>query len=196
MNPEIMATAIWTDNSHLIYEVAQLGYISVDGPVLDATYGEGTFWKRFTPPHMVKNDLYKRAHMHADFRKLPVSDGYFDTVVFDPPYKLSGTPALGQFDQRYGIDKPVPWQERMNIIIDGAVECLRVTKPGGTLLVKCQDQVCSGRVIWQTDILTKVLAPAQKIDRFDFIYSPRAQRSQEHARRNTSQLLVFRKKVA
>ena len=196
---DILATRAWPDNGALMYEaVAPLGYIQ--GRVLDATYGEGTFWKRFPNElwWLTTNDLYKEADLRADFCRLPFRDEEFDAVVFDPPYKLSGTPALGQFDLRYGVGVAMPWQERMRLIRRGALECLRVTKAGGHTLVKCQDQVCSGKVVWQTDEVTHVMRThgADKLDRFDLAHPPRPQpagRKQVHARRNTSQLLVFRR---
>ncbi len=39
---------------------------------------------------------YKGCTAHDDFRDLKFwQDGAFETVVFDPPYKLNGTPAMG-----------------------------------------------------------------------------------------------------
>ena len=194
----------WASNAHLIADVAKLGYIN--NHCLDATYGEGKFWTLFEPKRLVANDKYKGNQYNSlrwiwnfDFTDLP--PGWyerFDTVVFDPPYKLNGTPDLGQMDFLYGVDRPLKWQGRMQLIINGAFECARVTAKGGTILVKCQDQVCSGAVRWQTDEITKVLEPvAKKVDRFDYIRTPQPQpkgRRQVHASANTSQLLVFRKR--
>jgi hypothetical protein len=190
---DILATNKWKTNAHLIADVARLGYLN--GDVLDMTYGKGTFWKQCRPEHLVTNDYYAdplSVDLHYDFRYM---DGLprngFDTVVFDPPYKLSGTPALGQFDVRYGIDKPMTVGERLAVIRDGADEAARLTRK--YVIIKCQDQVVSGKVYWQTDMLTDLMAGwgYKKLERFDFIYTPRKQRSQIHARRNTSQLLVF-----
>lgn len=190
----VFAYESWKNNGHLMAKVAELGYL--DGAVFDATYGEGVFWKRWKPETLVTNDQFSSADICADFRKLPFADNTFDSVVFDPPYKLSGTPMLGQFDTRYGTDVAMPWQERMRLILSGAAECFRVTK--GFLLVKCQDQVCSGEVRWQTDEVWAVirLAGGVKVDRFDFLKKGQPQpkdRRQVHARRNASQLLVFKK---
>jgi hypothetical protein len=187
---DVLATDRWPTNAHLIADVAKLGYL--DGHVLDATYGEGNFWTEWQPERLTTMDMYKPADVRADFRCLPFGDRAIDAVVFDPPYKLSGKPALGQFDYRYGIDRPMKFRERMALILDGAVECARVA--GERLLVKCQDQVVSGNVVWQTDDVTMLLDAYgfRKIDRFNFIYTPRPQEGRQvHARNNTSQLLVF-----
>ena len=181
----------WRTNAHMIADVASLGYIT--GLVLDPTYGEaGGFWKVWKPATLVAHDLKLDG---VDFTDLPYSNAKFDTVVFDPPYKLSGTPASGGFDTRFGVDKYEAWQDRMALMVAGLTECFRVLKPGGHLLAKCQDQVCSGAKRWQTDDLTNCADRLghRKIDRFDYLKTPRPQRSQRHSHSNYSTLLVFRK---
>lgn len=191
---EVFAAHDWPTNGALIADVARLGYIS--GRVMDATYGRGNFWTEFRPFALVGHDL--NTLDDVDFRNLPEPDGYYDTVIYDPPYKLSGTPALGDFDNAYGIDVGQRWQDRMQMILDGLVECARVLRTGGHLLVKCQDQVCSGAVRWQTDECSRVAVEIGlvKADRFEFLRKGRPQppgTSQAHARRNYSTLLVFKK---
>lgn len=65
------------------------------------------------------------------------------------------------------------------------------------LIVKCQDQVVSGKVVWQTDIVTYAAGQVgmKKVDRLDFLTDPRPQphTRQILARRNYSTLLVFQK---
>ena len=67
-------------------------------------------------------------------------------------YRLcGGTADRGDFDDRYGLAGGyVTWQDRHAGIKRGISESLRVLRVGGILLVKCQDQVCSGAVRWQT----------------------------------------------
>lgn len=194
---EILATdpSIKT-NAELMLNVANCGYLN--GLVLDASYGEeGGFWKKFRPETMVTLDLKPVADVRGDFTCLPFAANKFDTVVLDGPYKLSGTPKLTEFDRVYGIETPTKWQERMALLERGILDCMRVTR--GYLLVKCQDQVCSGQVRWQTRVLADYAESlgAQLVDRFDLIGHRIPQpegRSQVHARRNSSALLVFQKK--
>ena len=85
------------------------------------------------------------------------------------------------------------------LIADGIDECVRVLEPNGVLLVKCQDQVCSGRVRWQTREFVGVAerAGCDLVDMFQ-LGGHRPQppgRRQMHARRNYSTLLVLRKAV-
>lgn len=197
--PPVMAINQWRSNAELIEDCARLGYLRREWVTLDPTFGHGTFWKNWCPETLVACDLdpAKSPIGHAvDFTALSYwPDGFFDAVVFDPPYKLNGTPD-DTVDKRYGVHTPTRWQDRMELIEDGIDECSRVLGEGYFLL-KCQDQVCSGKVRWQT----RVFADRARVnglglvDRFDFV-SYRAQpagRRQVHARRNASTLLVFRR---
>jgi hypothetical protein len=184
----------WRSNADMIADIAKLGYL--DGHVLDVTWGRGRFWTVWQPTKLTAHDRFTLDGV--DFRVPPYEDDRFDVVVLDPPYKLSGTPSLGDFDNRYGVDVPERWQDRMEHIGVGVVECARVTRVGGYLLIKVQDQVCSGEVRWQTDIVTEIAARAncKKVERFDLPHRGRPQprgRTQKHAHGRSSTLLVFRK---
>ena len=78
----------WKNNADMIARgVRPLGYL--DGTVLDATYGLGNFWTDWRPEHLTAVDLHPdKGAVTADFRHLPFPDGGFDSVVFDPGYKL------------------------------------------------------------------------------------------------------------
>lgn len=185
MTEIVLAEKEWTDNGTLIADVAALGYIT--GRVLDLTYGGGKFWARFRPDDLTVSE--------DDFRLTPWPSGEFDTVVFDPPYKLNGTPSLGDFDNRFGIAERTSRRDRMALICAGAIETFRLSKTWA--LVKCMDQVNGGKVRWQTDIVTQ-LAWAMEFEKVDSFHvrggMPQpAGRSQEHASRRFSTLLIFRR---
>lgn len=189
---EVMAAHQWRTNAALIVDVARLGYL--DGTVLDVTYGEhGGFWKDWRPELLTTSDLHHPADRRWDYRSLPCADGEFDSVVFDPPYRMGGTPDRSD-DRRFGNEKYVGREARLEDIRAGAVECYRVARR--FLLVKCMDAVEGGRVRWQTDIVTRAVESAGgvKVDRFEFLKPSRPQpagRQQRSARRNYSTLLVF-----
>lgn len=188
----ILSTDTWPSNAHLIAAVAALGYIP--SPVLDATYGLGNFWTEWKPDVLRTNDLYTPAEYDYDFTVLPFVRREFATVVFDPPYKLNGTPSKP--DEPYGAHRVEKWQDRMRLIADGTAECARVADQ--FLLVKCMDQVSSGAVRWQTDVVTYAAGRAGmgKVDQFNLLSTPRPQpkgRRQVHAARNYSTLLVFQR---
>jgi hypothetical protein len=187
----VLALDTWKTNGHLIADVARLGYL--EGHVLDPTFGKGTFWKIWQPARLTSHDLKLDG---VDFADLPYGDEAFDAVVLDPPYKLNGTPDVA-LDERYGVETPTSWQDRMALIEEGVAECSRVAR--SFLLVKCQDQVCSGAMRWQTDLVTEKAQRCDfvKVDRFDMGGHHRPQpmdgREQKHAHGRPSTLLVFRK---
>jgi hypothetical protein len=212
----VSAVHPWRTNAELMADVHRLGYINDWDVVLDLTYGVGRFWADYCPPNLMTNDKYAEgALFHDDFRATGFDVEQFDVVVLDPPYKLNGTPHETEFEH-YGITTPMKPIERMDMIHQGIKEASRLLKPGGIFLLKCQDQVCSGRVWWQTDEFTEqaLTMGLRKVDRFDMTGHAREQpmgpsrreierakaegreprcRRQVHAHGRPSTLLVFKK---
>lgn len=191
----VLAVHNWKTNAELIFDVASL-YLDRNMEAADLTYGRGNWWTKWKPASLVKHDKYTVDGV--DFRDLPEEDETYDLVALDPPYKLNGTPELGDFDDRYGTDRVMTWQEKHRRIRHGIVEGARVLRKGGILLLKCQDQVCSGAIRWQTDEFTVCAEKVglKKIDRFDMTGGGRKQppgRRQVHAHGRPSTLLVFQK---
>src|SRR5688572_16542597 len=104
----IYAISPYKSNAELIEAAAKLGYLKREWVTLDPTYGNGTFWKLWRPEALYCHDL---AWTGMDFTNLTYQDSHFDAVVFDPPYKLNGTPTPG-VDTRYGVQVPTRWQDR------------------------------------------------------------------------------------
>ncbi len=204
----VLAAKIWQTNADLIADVARLGYLHRYDIILDPTFGRGTWWKRWTPAppgRLVAHDLNPRLSPtgeSCDFRNLPYDRDTFDAVVLDGPYKLNGTSTVS-VDERYGVECYASWQDRHTLIRDGMTECSRVLRGGGVLLVKCQDQVCSGRIRWQSDEFSAHGATLGlvKVDQFYFLGGGRPQPArsrmdgkvsgQQHAYGRPSCLLVF-----
>lgn len=193
---EVLAIGGWKTNADMIAEVAQLGYLA--DPVLDLTVGEKAgFWKVYRPDHLTTNDVDPSvpADHHLDAtERTPFDDHAFGTVVWDPPYKLAGTPRSGEMDCRYGTGEYRPRHSVLGLLLNGMTEAARLTDH--YLLVKTMDQVNGGKVRWMTDDATCHAEQALgmvKVDSFLF-RGGRPQpsgRSQQHARRNYSTLLVF-----
>ena len=142
-----------TTNAEMVKDLAQLGYLRAYWITLDVTYGLGRFWNLWRPQKLTKSDLYVEGPgvQPWDYTALPLDDRLFDVVVFDPPYKLNGTSTgdgCSSSDADYGVTEYMPWQQRHANICAGIAEGARVARR--TLVVKCQDQVCSGRKRWQT----------------------------------------------
>lgn len=182
-------------NAQLMVDCRTLGYLTDDQDILDPTYGQGGFWKSWTPLGLIASDLDPSCGVAvADFTNLPHASSSFDVVVFDPPYKLNGTSAHPS-DDRYGVGGEYrSVEEKLDLIKAGCVEAARVARD--RVLVKCQDQVNAGKVVWQSHIVTNCmtfLGAWRLADRLE-VHSYRPQppgRSQQHARGTTSSLLVF-----
>lgn len=202
---DVMAITPWISNGHMIAEgVVPLGYLRPEWLTLEPTYGKGRFWTMWRPTHLIGTDLDATCSPEGypvDFTDMKVwNDATFDAVVFDPPYKLNGTSTgkgSSALDEGYGVGgQYVPWRSRHALIRAGIDECVRVLKPAQFLMVKCQDQVSSGSVRWQTREFSDH-AEARGCKLVDSLHLPghreQPDRGQQHARRNYSTLLVLRK---
>jgi hypothetical protein len=199
---DVMAIGSWHNNAEMIADMPKLGYLHQDWVTLDPTYGQGRFWTNFRPTYLVASDIDTStlAFERWDFTDLPVDNDTYEAVVFDPPYKLNGTSTgkgSSALDAGYGVGgEYVTWRGRHELIRAGISECVRVLKPAQFLLVKCQDQVSSGAVRWQTREFSDH-AESIGCRLVDMLHLPghrqQPDRGQQHARRNYSTLLVFKK---
>jgi hypothetical protein len=185
-------------NADLVVDLAELGYVV--GDVLDVTYGLGRWWLKFRPDGLVGCDIVEEKSpigFSVDFRCLPFGDGSFDSVVFDPPYKLNGVSQDFANDDSYGVSGGyVSPADRHALIFDGIRECCRVSRR--FVIVKCQDQVSSGRVFWQSRIFSDFAEGSCGFRLVDCLfvrgYRPQpAGRSQKHSRRDYSTALVLKR---
>jgi hypothetical protein len=185
-----------TVNGQRVADLARLGYLPE--PVLDPTYGYGSMWTHHRPERLVYGDLDpdKTGPWGVfDFTALPFADRAFASVLYDPPYKLAGSPSENDpdHDVRYGVDVRRSHPEQWALIYDGLAECARVADE--YLIVKCQDQVSTFRVRFQTrDITDKAAEFGWELkDRLHLLsYRPQpGGRTQVNARNNFSTFLVF-----
>lgn len=193
-------TCVQGTNADLIATVARL-YLHKGDRVADITYGEGAFWQKLSlPEHLFyRSDKITCPGSPHDFRRLPYGDGRFDVVVFDPPYAHHGDTMRFEPLYRNSITTAtLRHREIMDLYRLGMTEAKRVLKPGGTLWVKCADEVESCR---QRRSHVEVFQVAQDLGLEDedlFILmldgAPVTnKRKQRHARKNCSFLWVFRK---
>lgn len=204
MTDHILAAQSFKNNAELIEAAARMGYLQKHWKILDATYGQGAFWRRWQPGGLVTNDLNPsiNADHHADFRKLEFSDDHFDAAVFDPPYVSQGgrtTTTVPSFTGAYGLDdapQTPAWVQ--DLIYDGLKELKRVVKPGGFILVKCKNYISSGTyfpgaLFTATDGLDLGLTiETQFIYVTSGVVGMKPAEEQKHPANNYSVLIVFR----
>ncbi|RLG20530.1 site-specific DNA-methyltransferase [Candidatus Micrarchaeota archaeon] len=181
--------------------------------VADVTYGKGVFWRN------VPKDAYRLfpsdIKTGVDCRALPYQDETIDCVVLDPPYMegfyrrqkshLAGSGTHSSFRDYYSNgeetnDGPKYHMAVLDLYIQAGREAWRVLKPGGVLIVKCQDEVSAN-----TQRLThvEIINEYQRMGFYakDLFVMVRPNRpavsrikKQVHARKNHSYFLVFVKK--
>lgn len=192
----VLAATKWASNAELIEDVASLDYLRVEWRTLDATYGLGTWWKKFRPFDLV---MHNRDEDGSDFRDLPYGDAEFDAIAFDPPYVCMGGRTTSTIDlgERYGLlDAPRSPADLQVLINQGLTEMRRLIKPKGIVLSKSQSYITSGK-LWSGTYWTERKARIlgfEVVDRFEHLSLPGPQpahRRQVHARRNHSTLLVL-----
>jgi len=188
------------DNADLIAAVARL-YLPTGCRVADITYGRGVFWQRvnLADYRFYKSDKITCPSSPHDFRRLPYKAGFFDVVVFDPPYAHAGDSM--RVEPCYQIASTAGGLSHRDIMEGyerGMTEATRILKPGGTCWVKCADEIEAAH---QRRSHMKVFQIAQGLDLVDedlFVLMQETPpvtngRRQRHARKNCSFLWVFRK---
>ena len=118
--------------------------MKTDKLILDACCGSRMFWFDKNNPDVLFADIRTENHIlcdgraleispdvEIDFRKMPFEDNTFNLVVFDPPHLNSIGKSSWMFKKYGGLEKS--WQEDIKA---GINECMRVLRPGGTLIFK------------------------------------------------------------
>lgn len=115
--------------------------------ILDACCGSRLFWfdkdneyttymdKRRETFEIHGKKINVQPDVVADFRDMPFPDNTYDLIVFDPPHlKWAGPNSI--MKAQYGqLDKDT-WPSD---ILQGMTECMRVLKPNGVLIFKCNE---------------------------------------------------------
>lgn len=164
----------------------------------DATYSKGVFYKNLPQP-TYKFDLTPQVEgvQQADARDLPLPDSSIGSLMFDPPFKASNSKVKGLIEQRFTAFRSV--EDLWAFYKDAMTEFWRVLRPGGSLVVKCQDVVSSGKNVWSHREIERYAQEIgyEQLDLFilrakSVMWSPNMVR-QRHARKAHSFLFVFRK---
>lgn len=186
-------TARLGQNADLFPDVLRL-YAPANCVLLDCTFGTGAFWRKVVRPDIsrVTLDLLERADVRGDFRALPFRDSTYDVVIFDPPYAMGGYNTRMKSYQLNHQRRLV--KDIQQLYRSGMSELHRVLKPQGTAIIKCQDQMASGKQRWvHNDVMTA--SGFRPIDLFVLVTKnpPLRHRTQQSARKNHSFFCILKK---
>ena len=144
------------ENGDLFPQILRL-HVAEGAKIADVTHGKGVFWRKV---NLSKYQLFASdIKTGVDCRKLPYSNGEMDCVVLDPPYmeglyrtddSLAGRGTHETFQENYTHgtrpdEISAKWHDAvLEMYVQAAIEAKRVLRPGGCLIVKCQDEVSAG----------------------------------------------------
>jgi len=164
----------------------------------DPCYNIGGFYKNgiVTGPR-IKSDINPLVPgvLKLDVRDLPFESSSVKSVIFDPPFLVSGD-SKGKMAQRYGAFESL---EELKRFYKQSLYCLqRVLKHGGLLIFKCQDFINARQ---QNLILPFIYSTARELnfavrDLFILLSSNRINapsiKKQQHARKYHCYFLVLK----
>jgi len=184
-------------NADLFPEVLKL-YAKPDDLIVDLTYGKGVFWRQVDTSlyRLVTNDLLATADFNYDCRHTAFTSDSCDMVVLDPPYMRTNNskPQMGENYNNRLVNLRTH-AEVLDLYFQGMDEARRLLKLNGVLVIKCQDEVMSGKQRW-THI--EIMQHSNWLAEDLFILVREGEplsnwARQLHARKNHSYFIVLRK---
>ena len=200
----IPVRSVYNSNYEVIKNIMSL--YNIDQFDLDCTYSRGLFWKNLPGPK-IKSDLVPLSDdvLEANSEHLPFGDKTMKSIMYDPPFVISGKMYKENKDGSSVIAKRfegyTTYEKLTNNYYKSLIDLYRISKPNGLLVMKCQDTVSGGK-----NHFTHVMAMtmAMKVgfyprDLFILLAKMRINsfggkwNKQEHARKYHSYFWVFEK---
>ncbi len=210
----VIASAHVGGNAEVFPLVLEL-HVPKGSVVADVTFGKGVFWRHAPVDDYVV--LASDLQTGVDCAELPYGDESIDALVLDPPYmeglfrrstsQMAGSGSHAAFRRRYSNgaatngDGPKWHDAVLDLYYRAGAEARRVLRPGGVLIVKCQDEVSANRQrLTHVELINRFEATGLRCKDLFVVVRPNAPgvsrvKRQVHARKNHSYFLVFVKSV-
>ena len=140
--------SVYSNNHDVIKNIMEL--YKIDQFDLDCTYSRGLFWKDLPGPK-IKTDLapVTKDTIQADSEKLPFADDQMKSIMYDPPFVISGKLYKENKEGSSVIAKRfegyTTYEKLTKNYYESLKELYRITAPGGFVVMKCQDTVSGGK---------------------------------------------------
>lgn len=196
--------SVYNSNYEVILNIMQLYKIPKFD--LDCTYSKGLFWKDLPEPR-IKSDLVpvKPDVIEANSEHLPFDDCSMRSIMYDPPFVISGKMYKENKEGSSVIAKRFEgytnYENLTNNYFNTLQELYRICEYGGYVVMKCQDTVSGGKNHFTHAMVMSmamkvgfyprdlfILLAKMRINSFGGKWS-----KQEHARKYHSYFWVFEK---
>jgi len=140
--------SVYSSNHDVIKNIMEL--YKIEQFDLDCTYSRGLFWKDLKGPK-IKTDLVPVTDdtIPANSEDLPFRDGQMTSIMYDPPFVISGKLYKENKEGSSVIAKRfegyTTYELLTNNYYNTLEELYRITAPGGFVVMKCQDTVSGGK---------------------------------------------------
>jgi hypothetical protein len=193
--PKPILTSMTGSNADIFPSILKM-YVKEGSIIADVTWGRGAFWSQVDTS---KYDLRPSDLLTGtDFRHLPYEDHSIDCLVLDPPYCHGGKTLHAGLQKNYNNVSTAALDHWgiIRLYGSGIIEASRVLKPRtGIIILKCQDEIESGKQCWSHMELTQLLTlfGFEVLDLLVLVqdHAPmQRQELQHHARKNHSFFIV------
>jgi len=140
--------SVYTSNLECIRNIMEL--YKIDRFDLDCTYSKGNFWKNLPEP-IYKSDLFPvNDHViQSNSENLPFLDNSMNTIMYDPPFIVSGKTYKENKQGSSIIAKRFEGYDTYDKLLNNYYltlsELYRICNQYGFVVVKCQDTISGGR---------------------------------------------------
>ncbi len=140
--------SVYYTNHDVIKNIMEL--YNIEQFDLDCTYSRGLFWKDIKGPK-IKTDLVPITEdtIQADSENLPFEDGTMKSIMYDPPFVISGKMYKENKEGSSVIAKRfegyTTYEKLTTNYYNTLQELYRVCEKDGLVIMKCQDTVSGGK---------------------------------------------------